>query len=307
MLVYGRFYLLKASLTYVLIGLVFLAPFAIIEATNGYRFFHVLTADIFGTETLDNLGYSYFRHGIHRASTIFSHPILYSIIAIMLFPLLYIYRSPLHKTLFFFGIITAMVTSVTSAGILMFASQIGLAMCKKLERIIPLIFKYLVIIVISFYVIVSFASNRGPVLVLIQSLSLNSQTAYTRYQQWIFSFDDIANNPIFGIGFNEWSRPFWMQISIDSFWLMTILQNGSFALLALSTCFIYSMKSYWLYWRLSKDTLFFCFFVSIFSIVFAGFTVDFFDRAQLMVFFFLGVFNSFIVANSDINSSRDQA
>jgi hypothetical protein len=294
MLVFGRKELFAKVLSAILFVFFLLAPFAIVESADGYRFFHVITAELFDNYTMETLGESYYRHGLYRASTVFSHPILYSVIAVMLFPLLYLFRSHVIKLMFSIGILVAMITSVTSAGILMMVSQVGLFACKILERNIPNIFKYVVWVVISFYVVATLASNRGPVLVLIQSLALNSQTAYSRYMQWMFSADDIARNPLFGIGFNEWTRPFWMHISIDSFWLMAVLQNGYLALIPLSLCFIYSMKGYWSLWRGTNDTLYFCFFLSMFSIVFAGFTVDFFDRAQLMVFFFLGVFNSFI-------------
>ena len=79
-----------------------------------------------------------------------------------------------------------------------------------------------------------------------------------------------------------------MPLSIDSFWLMTVLQNGYLALLPLCLAFFISMRSYWAAWRLKGELIYFLFFISLFSIVFAGFTVDFFDRAQLMVFFMMG-------------------
>ena len=33
-----------------------------------------------------------------------------------------------------------------------------------------------------------------------------------------YSMDDILDHPLFGIGLNDWTRPEWMNNSIDSFW-----------------------------------------------------------------------------------------
>lgn len=284
----------KKIITFICMIFLLLSPFAAFEANNGYRILHVIVSDLFGTYTIDNLGMDYYRHGLHRASTVFSHPILYSIIAVMLFPFLLLFNSNKKRYKYAIGLVVAMITSVTSAGILMFLIQIFMLVCRKIEGKFKHIFSSLVFISSFFYLLISFSSNRGPVLVLIQTLALNPQTAYTRYLQWYYAFDDIARNPILGNGFNEWSRPFWMPLSIDSFWLMTVLQNGYLALLPLCLAFFISMRSYWAAWRLKGELIYFLFFISLFSIVFAGFTVDFFDRAQLMVFFMMGVMNSFI-------------
>ena len=290
-LVLGSMEDFKKIIAFFCIAFFVLAPFAILESQNGYRVLHVFFSKLFGTYTIDNLGMDYYRHGIHRASTVFSHPILYSIIAVMLLPFILLFNN---KFKYAIGLFVAMITSVTSAGILMFLIQLFLLFCRKVESKFKHIFSSLVFIFSFFYLFLSFSSNRGPILVLIQTLALNPQTAYTRYLQWYYAFDDIARHPILGNGFHEWSRPFWMPLSIDSFWLMTVLQNGYLALLPLSLAFFISMKNYWVAWRLNGDIMYFLFFISLFSIVFAGFTVDFFDRAQLMVFFVMGLMNSFI-------------
>lgn len=281
-----------------------LAPFAFFEAIDGYRLLHVLPAGITNVPVIDNLGDSYFRHGLHRASTVFSHPILYSICAVMFLPLIYLRYGKFLGSIFSIGFFSAMITSVTSAGFVMVIIQFILFCIKKLSVYIPSIFKLTVYSICVVYICLSFVSNRGPILLAIQFASLNPATAYTRYQQWLFAADDVANNPLWGIGFYEWSRPHWMQVSIDSFWLMTVLQNGYPALLALAVVFIVSIRSYWLAWRSTHSVLFFTFFCSMFSIIFAGFTVDFFDRAQLIIFLMLGVFNSFITPSSILKQEK---
>ena len=280
-----------------------MAPLAIMESQTGYRATHVFFAELLGNPVEEYLGDSYFRHGLHRASTIFSHPILYSVCAVMFLPLFFTVFPKFKALLLTSGIYVAMVCSVTSVGFLMVILQIGLAVLKFISRFYKKIFSHVVLVSIAAFVFLSFASNRGPVLVFIQSMSLNQHTAYSRYLQWQHSFDDILSNVFFGVGFHGWSRPFWMQGSIDSFWLMAALQSGIAAFIFLFLFFLISVKRYWVKWKETKNSLYFAIFVSAFATIFAAFTVDYFDRAQLMVFMLFGVFNSFIY-KKEVNVSQ---
>jgi len=283
----------KRVLGFISVFYFLMIPFAIIESQNGYRLLHVFFAELVGNPVLDYLGDSYLRHGLHRASTVFSHPILYSVCAVMFIP---IYFALYHKAKAAFlisGIYVAMITSVTSVGFLMVLLQVGMVVLKYISKFYRNVFKHVVLLSLFSFLILNFLSNRGPVLLFVQTMALNPDTAYARYLQWFYSFDDIQANPFFGIGFYEWSRPFWMLISIDSFWLMTVLQNGIPALVFLFMFFTVSTKRYWVAWRTTNSILFFAYFVSAFSVIFAAFTVDYFDRAQLMVFLLFGFFNSF--------------
>jgi O-antigen ligase len=187
-----------------------------------------------------------------------------------------------------------MITSVTSAGFIMFGIQIMLYAAKKIQLYVPNIFKIILYVTTISYVFLTMFSNRGPIMVFISFASLNPATAFARYQQWMFAADDINENPFFGIGFFEWSRPFWMSSSVDSFWLLSALQNGYPAIIALGAFIILTAIKHWQEWKKSNNNLFFVFFTIVFSIVFAGFTVDFFDRAQLFLFMLIGMFSSFI-------------
>ena len=76
------------------------------------------------------------------------------------------------------------------------------------------------------YIFLSFASNRGPVVLLIETLTFNSGTGWTRIHIWRNGIDDVMRNPIFGIGLNDWTRPFWLTSSVDNFWLLTAMRYG---------------------------------------------------------------------------------
>lgn len=297
---------LRKCTSLLMILFLLLAPFAIIEATNGYRIFHVIAGEITGAPYEETLGDNYFRHGIHRASTIFAHPILYSVIAVMYLPILFRLYTTRKAIIFSGGILVATVTSVTSAGFLMIFLIIGLYIIQKSSKSIPNIYKYIVSGSLVAYLAISIASNRGPIQILIQALSLNPETAYTRYLQWSFAADDISANPIFGIGFNEWTRPFWMPLSVDSYWLLGVLQNGYPALALLAAFFILSLRQYWIKFHSTQEWLFFCLFVSISAFVLAAFTVDYFDRAHLMLYLTMGFYNSFFTKRITSKATGDQ-
>lgn len=283
-----------------LLGIVFLmlVPFAILEAMNGQRITHIFASKLTGSYASPYLGDSYYRFGMHRASVVFSHPILYSVCAAFLLPLFMIFTKGYFRILSLFALLVAIVTSVTSAGVLMLLIYSGVYFLRVISKYIPKIFKIVSWGALLVFAFLSVASDRGPIGIFIGTMSFNKHTAYARYNQWVIAFDDVMNNFFFGIGFNDWSRPFWMSDSIDSFWLMTALQNGVVAFLLLFAFVLKCLVRYWKNWRLSGENLYFMFFLAVFALVFAGFTVDFFDRAQLFFFFILGFLNSFSIDKS---------
>jgi len=290
----ARIGLFKSVISVVLIFFVLLIPFAILESNTGYRLFHVIAGELSGSEYVEYLGDSYYRRGVHRASTVFSHPILYAICCAVVVPFVFYFYKGAKRYLALIGIATGLYASMTSAAILMVISQYGLHFLRKLQRRFKNIFSIVVYLSLGAYIFLFFASNRGAVLLFISFASLNPQTAYVRYLQWQNASDDISRNFWWGIGLNDWTRPFWMPSSIDSYWLLAMLQNGVFAMVALALFFITLCKGFWKSWRLTGNTIYFMFFTVVFSIIFAGFTVDFFDRAQLFIFFLLGCMASFL-------------
>ncbi|GAB5373572.1 MAG: hypothetical protein AcusKO_00340 [Acuticoccus sp.] len=89
-----------------------------------------------------------------------------------------------------------------------------------------------------FVLLVELFANRSLPAILIDHFSFNSGTAYNRLRIWEYGSASVANNPVFGIGFNEWERPAWMTGSMDMFWLLPGVQNGLPAALLLQFAFI---------------------------------------------------------------------
>lgn len=76
------------------------------------------------------------------------------------------------------------------------------------------------------FVVVDFLSNRTPFHVVVEYLALNKETAYNRIRIWQFGTDNIFAYPLFGNGFNDWMRPYWMSDSVDMFWIIGAMRHG---------------------------------------------------------------------------------
>ena len=61
---------------------------------------------------------------------------------------------------------------------------------------------------------------------IIQHLMFNPQTADGRLVILEYGSREIANHPLFGIGLNQWVRPWWKETSVDNFWLNHAMRFG---------------------------------------------------------------------------------
>ena len=278
-----------------------LAPFGIIESIDGYRLLHVLAADISGNQnkmmvgSVDYLGDAYYRYGLHRASTVFLHPILYSLVAALTITLVWTVLRR-NRILWSSGLFVALVVSVTSSGVLMVLLFMLFLLLRKVREYFSPTYTLIVLLGLSVFSFLSVFSNRGPVPFLIDMLAFNSGTGYTRYLQWQYAIDDVMANAIFGIGLGGyWSRPFWMSPSVDNYWLMTSLYLGIPAFILLAAFYLFFLKKAIKVYSMSKsEIMYFGFVVIIFQLILAGITVHFFDRAVLYIFLVLGAIYSFL-------------
>ncbi len=80
------------------------------------------------------------------------------------------------------------------------------------------------------YVAVELTSNSGFFGLLVRYASLNTVSAYNRVLIWKYGTQNVAKHPLFGIGYNDWERPAWMQwtssFSMDHFWLLLSVRFG---------------------------------------------------------------------------------
>lgn len=270
--------------------------FSLYESFFHHRIFHDLATRITGHHALDPSLYThyYIRFGIMRATNLFSHPILYGTLAAIFFPfaiLLTFHAFKLRYLAGALGIFLSMVLTMSSAPLLSTAFQLMGAVLSRYWHGAKRFWAAVLFFGLSGAFLISAISNRGFFAVLISHLTFNPATGYYRMFQWQYASDDIINNPLLGIGISQWSRPEWLNYSIDSFWLLITMQHGIPAGMVLLFCSIYLVfhvlnnlhKQHELYRWMSNAWA-----LSFLALILIGFTVDYFGKLQPMFFFTLG-------------------
>lgn len=173
------------------------------------------------------------REGLTRAQTVFPHSILFGFYCTIFFAgALYLARRSLIRMgLAASAVTVATLTALSSAAILSIGVQIGLIAWGWLTRGK---WKLLALMTAAIILFLEVASNRGPVILLIETLTLNPRTAWWRVHIFNYGMQSVTNNPLLGIGLNDWVRPFWLTHSVDNFWLLNAMRYGipGFVLLA---------------------------------------------------------------------------
>ena len=138
------------------------------------------------------------------------------------------------------------------------------------------------------YILVDVLSNRNPFQVFISYLAFNEHTAYNRINIWVWGIKNISDNPVFGIGFNDWERLYWMTSSFDMFWLLPAMQHG------VVVGFLFFLFFFWVFFqtvyaKISDPRIHAYrvgYLASMFGLFMAGWTVHYWD-ATLVLFMFL--------------------
>ena len=271
-----------------------LLPFAVYESLSGVRIWHVIVNAIGGEYSEHYVDPKYYRNGVYRTGSVFNQPILFSIaMAVLFYFSLYTFTGSRTYNRAF-PVLGSIVASMSTIGFLMIVVQ--LVVKKYFEvytkwRTIKII---AVVLLVSFILVVEIGSDDSFVKWLALHSSFNSWNAYVRLLQWEFAWIDVLNNPIWGTLHGDWSRPFWLPGSIDSYWLALALSNGLIATVSLLvTWLLVAYRSFKLA-EDSNDSVCVGIFAVIISIVIAGFTVHFFDRLPALLYLLLGVFSAYI-------------
>ena len=78
----------------------------------------------------------------------------------------------------------------------------------------------------SIYIAIDLLSNRNPFQVFVTYLAFSSHTAYGRLIIWDQGTKSIYKNPVFGVGFGDWERYYWLSESVDMFWILPAMRHG---------------------------------------------------------------------------------
>ncbi len=304
--VLGAFYLARTFITtpkrfyqinIAFIGLLTIVTvFTVYESFSHHRILHEWASKLTGHASLDPSLYThyYIRAGIMRATNLFVHPILYGTLTAIFFPfavmlMLFAFRPRyLVATLALF---VSMLLTLSSAPLLSTLFQGMGAFLSHYWSGAKRFWIAFLFTGLSAAFLINIISNRGFFALLISHLTFNPNTGYYRMFQWKYAMDDVLDNPLLGIGISQWSRPEWLNYSIDSFWLLITMQHGIPAGLLLLFCSLYIVfhvlnqlhRQHSLYrWMANAWVL------SFLSLILIGFTVDYFGKLQPMFFFTLG-------------------
>lgn len=220
----AQFYQFTKALFYVMLVLV---PVGLVETFTGILLLNKLVGLAF--HTFEWSAYPP-RLGMYRVQATFEHPIIFGVFCSSGFALFYYvffsHKKPKQKYLA--AVVSGFATflSLSMGAYISVAWQGGLIVWERFMSSIKNSWKILTWLIVGSYIIIDLISNRNPIVVLISRLNFDSHTAYFRVHIWNFATDNVLDNPLFGIGHNEWVRPDWMPPSIDNFWLVNAVRYG---------------------------------------------------------------------------------
>jgi hypothetical protein len=172
---------------------------------------------------------------------IFSHPIHYGLFCASLISLVLVgFRNliPTPQRYFLaFLVCVGVICSVSSGAVTPMLVQFGLIFWAWAFRDVASRWLILTGVTVFGYVAIDLASNRTPIEVFLSYATFSSNTAYTRLYIFEWGMINVWDNPLFGLGMNDWHRPFWLTGSVDNFWLLTAMRYGIPAFLLLASAY----------------------------------------------------------------------
>jgi len=201
------------------------------------------------------------RLGLMRAQGPFPHPILAGIFLSSFLSLYWL--SGFKRWTRNLGAIAAIcsIVTVSSATFLSLIAVIALLSYNWLsEKIANFTWSLFFVFFALFVFAAELGTKSGTFSLILRFASLNSMSGYFRILIWDYGTQNVAENPWFGIGYAEWTRPVWMSASIDNYWLLTAIRFGAPASILVGVATVAtvvliirkSMSSQWLDQRLER-------------------------------------------------------
>lgn len=181
------------------------------------------------------------RFGLTRAQAYFNHPILFGVFCASMMSLIFygLSRSSLKTRISASAVaFVCSVTSLSAGALLSLNIQFGLMAWSRLFRNMRYRWYLLAGLLLAAYIAVDTVSTRTPFHTFVRYATFSNESSYTRILIWTFGMQNVAEHPIFGIGFNDWVRPDFMGTSIDNFWLLHAMRYGLPAFFLLFLAFV---------------------------------------------------------------------
>jgi hypothetical protein len=210
-------------------------PFAIYENFSGKLVIPDLFRPFFDTPTRDLSARG--RIGLERVQGPFEHPILWGMFCSMMFANFFMaFKIPLMSRFVVMSLTIWLTFMALSSGPLL--SLLLQATLMLWGWLLKGRWLTLVGLVLAGYLLLDLASNRTPLRILLSVATFNKLSAFTRLAQFDAGVAAVMNSPLFGIGFNSWPKPHWVNDSIDNFWLLTAMRYGVLGFLSLMVAFV---------------------------------------------------------------------
>ena len=208
-------------ISYYLIVLMLLMPFAVYELYSGRM---VLTTPFRGIFEVPPKR-SEMRFDLYRVQVVFPHAILFGLFgSLTVGSVFYLYRKNIAGLIPRLALSMGMTfMALSSAPIISAVLQVTIIgwgiVTKERWRLLVLIFCIL-------FVLAELFSNRGPIIIFIETFTLDPMTGWWRIHIWNYGSASVMKHPIMGIGLNLHEKPSWLTDSVDNFWLLMAMRHG---------------------------------------------------------------------------------
>ncbi|OOY15624.1 hypothetical protein BMI91_18910 [Thioclava sediminum] len=235
-----------AALGKVLIwSVLILTPFSLYETKTGTTLIPTLIDKLPGMGTI-TYNFQEPRLGLERVQGPFAHPIHFGLYCSVVFAFAFVA----------FDGIKSLGWRVVASGLILLNGFLALSSGALLSLLLQLglIGWYITFVRIEWrwwlltglcafaYVTVDLLSNRSPIMVFLSYATFSAHTAYWRTIIFDWGLKNVWANPIFGIGLNDWVRPWYMYSgSMDNFWLVMAVRYGIPGFLLVTSGYVWGL------------------------------------------------------------------
>lgn len=295
----GRVYIRTPDAFYAVIRTLFwlcmlMLPFALFEALASKNLI-LLVFNKIGSSLSDLAGIIDDRFGLNRVHGPFDHPILFGVLFGSLIGLTYYVlgygRMMFTRVLQPVMLAGTAILSLSTGPLIAMSTQIFLVLWDGILRSVKARWYILTALaIIGYFIIDIFFARNTPFHTIVAYLSFSEGSAYNRILIWVYGTQNIFDNPVFGIGLNDWVRPVWISNSIDMFWIVGAIQHGVIVWILwlglFFSVFLQVALSKGLTTRLQDYRT--GYLISLFGLFMAGWTVHFWNALFVYFMFLLG-------------------
>lgn len=220
-----RFFV-RSYLTIILI----LLPFLAFEAVTRIPILVQLYEMLPGLHVHSNVNYEQ-RMGLTRAQGPFEHPILMGMfcalpVALAWYTLQSMNKTTMTRVWWVLACTAGTFFTVSSGPLFGIIAQFGLMGWDIVMSSYQKRWVFVMWMIVLLYILADIVIESPPILYFITHATFSGATAWNRVLIWEYGSAEVMRHPIFGISFNDWTRPAWMVSSFDNFWLLIAMLNG---------------------------------------------------------------------------------